>query len=343
MGIHQIDKIASYVRFLHENPRGTGSALQGTPDRCDGFFRDPHVWQLLRDKTLPALLAATHGTAAGMGRRLLDRRGGLHARHRVQGGGGETQAREKLQAPDLRHRSRPGCDRQGAPGVFLENISADVSQEQLRRYFTKEEGGYRVRAEIREMVIFSPHSLIMDPPFTKLDILSCRNLLIYLAPEMQKKLFPLFHYSLNPGGILLSWEMRKPSAISPNCSPPSAANRGFTARIVSAVRPEPIEFPSSFAPGFVRGRIQAGGTSHISISRCRPSNWSCDVMLRRRCWSTTRETSSTSAADRQIPGTRGGQGEPQYFRHGPRWPAPRVDIRAFQKPCARPARTSCTA
>ena len=87
-------------------------------------------------------------------------------------------------------------------GVLPGNIAADVSPERLSRFFVREEHGYRVRKEIREMVIFAPQNLIMDPPFTKLDILSCRNLLIYLTPELQRKLLPLFHYSLSPGGIL---------------------------------------------------------------------------------------------------------------------------------------------
>jgi chemotaxis methyl-accepting protein methylase len=87
-------------------------------------------------------------------------------------------------------------------GLFPANIAADVSPERLSRFFSKEDRGYRVRKEIREMVIFAPQNLIMEPPFTKLDILSCRNLLIYLAPEVQKKLMPVFHYSLRPDGIL---------------------------------------------------------------------------------------------------------------------------------------------
>ena len=74
--------------------------------------------------------------------------------------------------------------------------------ERLGRFFVQVERGYQVGKSIREMVIFAPQNLIMDPPFTKLDILSCRNLLIYLTPELQKKLLPLFHYSLNPGGFL---------------------------------------------------------------------------------------------------------------------------------------------
>jgi two-component system CheB/CheR fusion protein len=87
-------------------------------------------------------------------------------------------------------------------GLFQENIVADVSPARLARFFVKEEYGYRVGKEIRSMVVFAPQNLIMDPPFTKLDILCCRNLLIYLTPELQKKIFPLFHYSLNPGGVL---------------------------------------------------------------------------------------------------------------------------------------------
>jgi two-component system CheB/CheR fusion protein len=83
------------------------------------------------------------------------------------------------------------------------SIAADVSADRLRRFFVREERGYRVCKQIREMVIFARHNLITDPPFTKLGFLSCRNLLIYLEPELQRRLLALFHYSLNPGGVLL--------------------------------------------------------------------------------------------------------------------------------------------
>src|SRR5690606_26109286 len=88
-------------------------------------------------------------------------------------------------------------------GVYPEKVGTDIGRQRLDRFFTKEDRGWRVRKEIREMVIFAPHNLIMDPPFTRLDLVSCRNLLIYLAPEVQRKLLPLFHYSLGPGGMLL--------------------------------------------------------------------------------------------------------------------------------------------
>ena len=131
-------------------------------------------------------------------------------------------------------------------GFFPDNIAADVSPERLSRFFAKEEHGYRVRKEIREMVIFAPQNLIMDPPFTKLDILSCRNLLIYLAPEVQKKLIPLFHYSLSPDGLLFLGSAETIGGFTDLFAPLSGKSRIFR-RTESSLRPEPIEFPSSFS------------------------------------------------------------------------------------------------
>jgi hypothetical protein len=107
------------------------------------------------------------------------------------------------------------------------------------------------------MVIFAPQSLIMDPPFTKLDILSCRNLLIYLTPEMQKKLIPLFHYSLSPGGIPVSRQRGDGWRPSPTCLRRSAANCGSSGgRNPSCDRS--IDFPSSFAPPLPPGPRPSG-------------------------------------------------------------------------------------
>ena len=87
-------------------------------------------------------------------------------------------------------------------GLYPANIGIDLSPERLRRFFIKEEAGFRIKKEIREMVIFATQNVVKDPPFTKLDLLSCRNLLIYLEPELQGRLIPTFHYALKPGGIL---------------------------------------------------------------------------------------------------------------------------------------------
>jgi two-component system CheB/CheR fusion protein len=87
-------------------------------------------------------------------------------------------------------------------GLYPPSIDHDISPGRMRRFFLKEDGVYRVHTSIREMIVFAPQDVIMDPPFTKLDLLCCRNLLIYFTTELQKKVIPLFHYTLNPGGIL---------------------------------------------------------------------------------------------------------------------------------------------
>ena len=130
-------------------------------------------------------------------------------------------------------------------GVFPANISADVSAERLKRFFVKEENGYRVCKEIREMAVFAVQNIVMDPPFTKLDLLSCRNLLIYLDPELQKKLVPLFHYSLNPGGILFLGSAETVGSFVDLFGLLDGKARLYR-RLDVASRTEPVEFPSSF-------------------------------------------------------------------------------------------------
>src|SRR5207342_2308739 len=87
-------------------------------------------------------------------------------------------------------------------GLYPIGIAGDIAPERLQRFFTKEDGGYRVKKEIRDLVVFATHNVLTDAPFTKLDFLSCRNLLIYLEVKAQQALLPLFHYALKPHGIL---------------------------------------------------------------------------------------------------------------------------------------------
>src|SRR5918998_6393640 len=87
-------------------------------------------------------------------------------------------------------------------GLYPSMIEADVSPERLRAFFTRDHGRYRVRKEIREKVLFASHNLLSDAPFSRCDLISCRNLLIYLKPEAQKQVFDVFHFSLKAGGML---------------------------------------------------------------------------------------------------------------------------------------------
>ena len=204
MGLHQIDSIGRYVRFVRDNPREVALLFQELLIGVTSFFRDPGEWEHLRKDVLPALVATR--TTSGIVRAWV--------------AGCSTGEEAYSLAIVLQEALEPfksvkniaiqvfatDIDRdaieKARTGLYPDNIAADVSPERLQRYFVREEHGYRISKEIRELVVFAPQNLIMDPPFTKVDVLSCRNLLIYLSAELQKKLIPLFHYALNPGGVL---------------------------------------------------------------------------------------------------------------------------------------------
>ena len=249
MGIHQIDRIAAYVRYLQENSQEVELLFKELLIGVTSFFRDPAAWEQLQEEAIPALLA---GRPAG---------GALRAWSAGCSTGEEAyslaivfkEALEQVKptadftlqifATDL---DRDAIDK-ARQGVYPANIAADVSPERLHRFFVKEENGYRVGKEIREMVTFATQNVIMDPPFTKLDILICRNLLIYLTPELQKKLLPLFHYSLNPGGVLFLGSAETISTFTDLFAPLNIKSRLFRRR-ESVLPAEPVAFPASFVP-----------------------------------------------------------------------------------------------
>ena len=248
MGIHQIDKMLTYVRYLQENPQELDLLFKELLIGVTNFFRDPAAWEQMRDQAIPALLAKQSagqalrawvpGCSTGEEAYSL----AIVFKEAVEQAKIKGNFALQIFATDL---DKDGVDK-ARQGIFPDNIAADVSEERLRRFFAKEEGGYRVRKEIREMVIFAPQNLIMDPPFTKLDILTCRNLLIYLDSEVQQKLIPLFHYSLNPGGILFLGSAETVSSSTNLFAPLNSKARIFR-RKESALRHEPVEFPSSFS------------------------------------------------------------------------------------------------
>lgn len=251
MDIHQLDKISSYARMLNENPEELDLLFKELLIGVTSFFRDPEAWQLLREKTLPELLSDHSGRqlrawVAGCSTGEEAYTLAIVFKEVVKNLKPKKNLRLQIFATDL---DQDAIDK-ARQGAFPKKISEDIPPEQLDRYFTKEDSGYRVRADIREMVIFSPHSLIMDPPFTKLDILSCRNLLIYLKPEMQKKLFPLFHYSLRPGGILVLGNAETIGHFTELFFSVKSKSQIYR-RLDSSVQLDSIEFPSSFSSGLL--------------------------------------------------------------------------------------------
>ncbi|HSY17700.1 MAG TPA: chemotaxis protein CheB [Candidatus Acidoferrales bacterium] len=248
MGIHQIDKLASYLRYLQKNSQELDLLFKELLIGVTSFFRDPACWEELRRKILPALIASrpnghvlrawVPGCSTGEEAYSL----AMVFKEVME----KVKPRKKITlqvfATDL---DKDAIDK-ARQGVYPENISADVSPKQMARFFKKEDTGCRVASDIREMVVFAPQSLILDPPFTKLDILTCRNLLIYLAPEMQKKLIPLFHYSLSPGGVLFLGSAETIGNFSDLFTPLNNKLRIYR-RADGLARSEPIEFPSAFA------------------------------------------------------------------------------------------------
>jgi two-component system CheB/CheR fusion protein len=153
-------------------------------------------------------------------------------------------------------------------GTYPANITADVSVERLQRFFTKEDDHYRISKEIRDLIIFAPQNILTDPPFTKLDLLSCRNLLIYLDAEAQKKLLPLFHYSLNPGGFLFLGSSESIGGSTDLFTPLDNKWKVFKSREAPIARNKLIEFPTSRLPLEVRteGIVSSQKESDASVT-----------------------------------------------------------------------------
>ncbi len=127
-------------------------------------------------------------------------------------------------------------------GHYPARIAEDVSPERLARFFTAEGAGFRVNKDIREMVLFAAHDVIVDPPFTRLDLLSCRNLLIYFNAELQRRLIPLFHYSLRPRGILVLGGSETVGQAHAMFTPVSPKSRLYR-RSDEAAHPGGVDFP----------------------------------------------------------------------------------------------------
>jgi len=249
MGIHQIGRISSYVRFLQENPQEVELLFKELLIGVTGFFRDPDAWEKLRINAIPMILAARPegGTIRAWSAGCSTGEEAYSLAIAFKEALALVNSREnftlQIFATDL---DSDAIDK-ARQGVYPESIIADVSPERLKRYFIKEDNGYRVGKEIREMVTFATQNIIMHPPFTKLDILVCRNLLIYLSPELQKKLLPLFHYSLNPGGVLFLGSSEAVSTFTDLFASLDIKSRLFQRR-ESLVSADQLAFPASFVP-----------------------------------------------------------------------------------------------
>jgi len=202
MAVHQIGKISEYVAYLEKNQSEIKLLFKDFLITVTNFFRDPKAFECLNeDVILPMAKAkpneanirvwvagcATGEEAYSIAILLSEAAREVRKHFNVQ-----------IFATDI----DVAAIERARMGIYPDSIVADVSAERLKQFFVKEENAYRVKKQIRETVVFAMQDLVKDAPFSKLDLVSCRNVLIYMNTVLQKKIIPLFHYTLNPDGFM---------------------------------------------------------------------------------------------------------------------------------------------
>jgi two-component system CheB/CheR fusion protein len=202
MAILQVGSMAGYVAYLRGNPKEIDLLFSELLIRVTNFFRDREAFEILKEKALPLLFrdrppgqpvriwvpaCSTGEEAYSLAIIVQEHIGTLKQKYDVQ-----------IFATDI---DTEAID-MARTGLYPAGITVDVSPERLSRFFIRKASAYKIKEEIRKMIVFAVQDLIKDPPFTKLQLVSCRNVLIYFDAQLQKKVLPVFHYSLKPGGIL---------------------------------------------------------------------------------------------------------------------------------------------
>ncbi len=201
---HRVTTHAEYLEHLRSNPEDLDILYEDLLIGVTRFFRDPDVFSALRDSAFPDLM--------------VNRPSDSPLRVWVPGCSTGEEAyslaisllefREEAGIPDIEIQvfatdlSEAAIAR-ARKGLYPRSIEADVSAERLARHFTREVGGYRVNRPVRDVCVFAVQNVVRDPPFSQLDVISCRNVLIYFEPSLQKRLIPMFNYALRPNGVLV--------------------------------------------------------------------------------------------------------------------------------------------
>ena len=234
MAIHKIEHISDYAKYLEEHPQETENLCQDLLIPVTSFFRDLKAFEVLKTKVFPAIARdkTTKGTiriwAPGcstgeetysLAMILLEFLGDKVPAFEVQLFG--TDANER------------GIEKARA-GIYPERIAQEVSTERLRRFFTKVEEGYRVSKAVRDVCVFAKQNLAEDPPFSHMNLVACRNLLIYLGPELQRKVLPILHYALRPSGFLFLGNAENVASFSHLFAPADKNHRIFVKKAVAS-------------------------------------------------------------------------------------------------------------
>lgn len=202
MVLQKIEDLKDYIRFLKENPAEVTSLYYDLLIGVTSFFRNPEAFEALKDKVFPRLIKSQAGrdpvriwsVGCSTGQEAYSL--AMAFMEFAEAVGSSVPVR--IFATDLNERGVETA----RTGFYPKDIAQDVSAERLRRFFVEVEGGYRINKAIREVCVFSRHNVISDPPFSQMDLICCRNLLIHLEPVLQQKIVPILHYALKPHGVL---------------------------------------------------------------------------------------------------------------------------------------------
>lgn len=243
VSIHQLEDAASYGRFVEQHAHELDLLFADLLIGVTSFFRDPDVHAALLEHFLPPLLASATDD--------------MPLRMWVPGcsTGEEAYAiamlvRESMDAlrqPRPVHIFATDLDARALEiaraGQYPEGIRADVSPDRLARFFEVSDGGYRVVKDLRQMLVFAAHNLLNDPPFTRLDLISCRNVLIYLNTPIQQELLQVFHYALQPRGLLLLGSSESVGDQTRLFRPATRAARIFLRQLAPLTIPNRLQLP----------------------------------------------------------------------------------------------------
>ncbi len=249
MGIHKIEKISNYVRYLQGNPAEVDILFKEFLIGVTSFFRDPAVWDYLRDKIFPStfnqsldkqvLRAWVPACSTGEEAYSL----AITFKEALEKQQSSNQFSIQIFATDL----DPQAIETARKAIYPVSIGATISPDRLNNFFLREGDKYRVRSEIREMIVFAVHNVAKDPPFTKLDFLSCRNMLIYMEPTLQKRVMSLFRYSLSKTGVMILGTAESINALSNLFTPIESKFRIYNCSEFTSKANELLDYPGPFS------------------------------------------------------------------------------------------------
>lgn len=232
--LNQQNTLACYADFLRGNPKELDALYADALINVTSFFRNAEAFEALkRDVFLPLLQSGSDESVRVWVLGCSTGQEAYSVAMAFKECAEEGAHPRKLQmfATDL---NEANLDK-ARHGFYPKSIVQDVSPERLRRFFVEEDGGYRIIKALRERVVFARQNLINDPPFSRMDLISCRNLMIYLEPDMQKKIFPAFHYALKPEGCLFLGASESIGGCTDLFAPVNKKQKIFIRKSVSAL------------------------------------------------------------------------------------------------------------